>query len=82
MLFTTWQFAGFLVTVLILFYLLPLGWRRYLLLAASLLFYMAWRAPYVVLILGLIVIDYTAARVIGRQSGHRRKTALLVSLCW
>jgi alginate O-acetyltransferase complex protein AlgI len=79
-LFTTWPFAGFLVAVLLLFYLLPHPWRRYLLLAASLLFYMAWKARFVFLILALIVIDYTAARVIHAQSGRRRKVALLVSL--
>lgn len=80
MLFTTWQFAGFLAAVLLLFCLLPRPWRRYLLLAASLLFYMAWKARFVFLILGLIAIDYTAARVIAGQSGRRRKVALWVSL--
>ncbi len=80
MLFTTWPFAGFLAAVLLLFYLLPRPLRRYLLLAASLLFYMAWKARFVFLILALIAIDYTAARVIHVQSGRRRKAALLVSL--
>ena len=80
MLFTTWPFAGFLAAVLLLFYLLPRPHRRYLLLAASLLFYMAWKARFVFLILALIAIDYTAARVIHAQSGRRRKVALLVSL--
>ncbi|MDR3700631.1 MAG: MBOAT family O-acyltransferase [Candidatus Sulfopaludibacter sp.] len=80
MLFTTWPFAGFLVVVLVLFFLLPRPHRRYLLLAASLLFYMAWKARFVFLILALIAIDYTAARVIHAQSGRRRRVALLVSL--
>ena len=80
MLFTTWPFAGFLAAVLILFYLLPRSSRRYLLLTASLLFYMAWKARFVFLILALIAVDYTAARVIGAQSGRRRKLALLASL--
>jgi D-alanyl-lipoteichoic acid acyltransferase DltB (MBOAT superfamily) len=79
-LFTTWPFAAFLAAVLLLFYLLPRRWRPCLLLAASLLFYMAWRARFVFLILGLIAIDYTAARVIAAQSGRRRKMALWVSL--
>ena len=61
MLFTTFSFAIFLPVVLVLFYILPRPARRYLLLAASLLFYMAWKAKFVVLILGLITVDYFAA---------------------
>src|SRR5580700_11442165 len=80
MLFTTFTFLGFLVVVLALFYLLPQRFRRYLLLAASLVFYMAWRAKYVVLILGLITVDYFAAQWISRREGASRRMALVVSL--
>jgi alginate O-acetyltransferase complex protein AlgI len=80
MLFTTFTFLGFLVVVLALFYLLPQRFRRYLLLAASLIFYMAWRVKYVVLILGLITVDYFAALWISRREGASRRMALVVSL--
>jgi alginate O-acetyltransferase complex protein AlgI len=80
MLFTTFTFLGFLVVVLALFYLLPQTWRRYLLLAASLIFYMAWRVKFVVVILGLITVDYFAALWISRREGASRRVALLVSL--
>jgi len=80
MLFTTFSFVAFLCLVLSLFYVLPKTWRRYLLLGASLFFYMAWKAQYVVLILGLITIDYFAALWIVHKEGHARKVALLVSL--
>ena len=80
MLFTTLNFAVFLLVVLSLFYLLPRPARRYLLLAASLFFYMAWNVKFVVLILGLITIDYFAALWIVHKQGHARRTALLVSL--
>jgi len=80
MLFTTFTFLGFLLAVLVLFYVLPQRYRRYLLLAASLLFYMAWRAKFVVLILGLITVDYFAALWISRREGAPRRVALLVSL--
>jgi alginate O-acetyltransferase complex protein AlgI len=80
-LFTTLNFAVFLVVVLALFYLLPRPARRYLLLAASMFFYMAWNVKYVVLILGLITIDYFAALWIIHKEGSARKLALLVSLC-
>src|SRR5277367_1717196 len=80
MLFTTFSFLIFLLVVLVLFYILPRPYRRYLLLAASLFFYMAWRAKFVVLILGLITVDYFAALWISRREGAQRRVALLVSL--
>src|ERR1022692_2854722 len=80
MLFTTFTFLGFLVVVLVLFYVLPQRWRRYLLLAASLVFYMAWRVKFIVVILGLITVDYFAALWISRREGAARRMALVVSL--
>ena len=80
MLFTTLSFVVFLVAVLTLFYVFPRPWRRYLLLASSLFFYMAWNAKYVVLILGLITIDYAAALWIISREGWQRRMALVVSL--
>jgi D-alanyl-lipoteichoic acid acyltransferase DltB (MBOAT superfamily) len=80
MLFTTFSFVVFLPVVLLLFYVLPRPARRYLLLAASLFFYMMWRAKFVILILGLITVDYFAALWISRRHGARRRAALLLSL--
>src|SRR5271165_6082722 len=80
MLFTTLNFVVFLVIVLALFYALPRPWRRYLLLASSLFFYMAWNAKYVLVILSLITIDYAAALWIVKREGWHRRVALLVSL--
>lgn len=80
MLFTTLNFAIFLVAVLALFYALPRPARRYLLLAASLFFYMAWIPRYVAILLLLITIDYFAALWIESREGARRHAALLVSL--
>ncbi|MEP6714136.1 MAG: MBOAT family O-acyltransferase [Terriglobia bacterium] len=81
MLFTTIPFLVFLVCVLVLFYALPKGARRYLLLGASLFFYASWNAKYLILLLGLITIDYAAAIWIHRRAGWHRRMALLVSLC-
>ncbi len=80
MLFTTLPFLAFLVTVLILFYAFPRPARRYLLLAASLFFYAAWNAKYLVLLIGLISIDYFAARWIRHRQGWHRRMALIVSV--
>jgi D-alanyl-lipoteichoic acid acyltransferase DltB (MBOAT superfamily) len=81
MLFTSLDFAVFLVVVLALFYLLPKPARKYLLLAASLYFYMAWIPRYVAILLLLITIDYLAALWIESREGARRHAALVVSLC-
>jgi len=80
MLFTTFQFALFLAVVLGLHYALPRPARRYLLLGASLYFYMAWNPKFVVLILALITIDFFAAKWIVSREGHARRMALLFSL--
>jgi len=81
MLFNTPQFFVFLGVVLIAFYSSPRSWRRIILLAASYFFYMSWIPKFILLLLALTVIDYTAARWIARtESPRSRKTALIVSL--
>jgi alginate O-acetyltransferase complex protein AlgI len=80
MLFTTWQFWSFLVVVLALFYAGPRPLRRYILLFASLYFYMCWNARFVVFLLTLITIDYAAALWIDASVGWRRRAALVLSL--
>jgi D-alanyl-lipoteichoic acid acyltransferase DltB (MBOAT superfamily) len=80
MLFTTWAFWIFLVVVLALFYLSPRPARRYILLAASLYFYMSWNPRFVLLLLTLITVDYFAAIWIESRTGPRRQAALLLSL--
>ena len=81
MLFNTPQFFAFLAVVLIAFYASPRSWRRIILLAASYFFYMSWIPKFILLLLALTVIDYTAARWIARTDApHSRKIALIVSL--
>jgi alginate O-acetyltransferase complex protein AlgI len=80
MLFTTPTFVAFLAITLIFFYVLPKPARRYLLLTASLVFYMAWKAKFVLLLLTLITTDYFAALWIVHKEGKARRIALLVSL--
>ncbi len=81
MLFQTPQFFAFLAVVLALFYAVPPAWRKYILLAASYYFYMSWIPVFILLLLSLTAIDYTAARWIARASSPaHRKTALVISL--
>src|ERR1700721_615665 len=76
MLFNTPQFFAFLPVVLILFYTAPRSWRKYILLAASYFFYMSFIPKFILLLLSLTAIDYTAARWIARtRSPHSRKAA-------
>jgi D-alanyl-lipoteichoic acid acyltransferase DltB (MBOAT superfamily) len=80
MLFTTWNFWLFLVVVLAAFYASPRAARRYILLAASLYFYMSWNPRFVLLLLTLITVDYFAAQWIEERTGAQRHSALVLSL--
>ena len=51
MAFNSLQFAIYLPTVCILYFILPVKYRNYWLLAASYYFYMSWNVKYVFLIL-------------------------------
>jgi alginate O-acetyltransferase complex protein AlgI len=79
--FNTIQFFEFLAVVLVLFYTSPLRFRRYILLFASYYFYGSWNAKFIVLLLTLTVIDYTAGLWIPSFApGPKRKAVLILSL--
>lgn len=79
MLFNTPQFFLFLGVVLASFYAASPRWRRPILLAASYYFYMSWNPKFILLLLTLTVLDYTAALLIARATLHR-KAFLIASL--
>jgi alginate O-acetyltransferase complex protein AlgI len=80
MLFTTWNFWLFLLIVFAAFYLSPRRARRYVLLAASVYFYMSWNPRFVLLLFTLITVDYFAAQWIEARTDKARHMALLLSL--
>jgi alginate O-acetyltransferase complex protein AlgI len=80
MLFNTTQFFIFLSIVLAVFYAAPRVFRRVILLVASYVFYLSWNYKFVVLLLGLTVVDYGAAIAIERADAKRKKPFLLISL--
>ncbi len=81
MLFNTTQFFLFLAIVLVLFYTAPRSWRKLILLVASYFFYMSWNPKFILLLLALTVIDYTAALWITRvEPGRKKKLLLILSL--
>jgi alginate O-acetyltransferase complex protein AlgI len=80
MLFNSFSFLIFFPTVTILYFSIPHAYRWFFLLVASCIFYMAF-IPIYILVLGLtIAIDYTAALLIERSEGKRRKLYLIVSI--
>ncbi|MBZ5725323.1 MAG: MBOAT family protein [Acidobacteriia bacterium] len=82
MLFNTTGFFVFLAVVLLLFYACPRALRRYLLLAASYFFYGSWNYKFIVLLLTLTAIDYTAGIWLERfRPGAKKRAVLIVSLC-
>ncbi len=82
MLFNTSRFFLFLAVVLFAFYSAPRSWRKPILLAASYFFYMFWNPKFILLLLTLTAIDYTAGLWIARtESPRRRKLLLILSLC-
>src|SRR3984957_13287370 len=80
MLFNTIPFFVFFAVVLVLFYAAPRSWRRVILLVASYYFYLSWNYKFVVLLLGLTVVDFGAAIAIERAPQSRKKLFLLSSL--
>lgn len=79
MLFNSFQYAGFLAGVVIAFWLLPIKIRSWLLLGASLYFYMSWRWEYVFLILFQGCLSYWAALVLERFTEVRTRRLVLIS---
>lgn len=71
MLITSLNFAGFVLAVLALYHLLPRQAQNYLLLVASYLFYISWAWQFAILLLGVTLFNFHAARRLQarRQAG-------------
>lgn len=81
MLFNSLDFFLCLPIVLGLYFALPHAGKRYLLIAASLGFYMYWSVPYVGLLLLSALVDYSVARRMdGEESVPLRRVLLFASL--
>ena len=80
MLFNSLSFLLFFPTVTVLFFLIPHAYRWFFLLAASCLFYMAFIPIYILVLALTIAIDYTAALLIEKSEGWKRKGWLILSI--
>ncbi|AFM24498.1 MBOAT family O-acyltransferase [Desulfomonile tiedjei] len=81
MIFNSVTYVVFLVTVVLLYWVLPQKPRRWLLLLSGLTFYGFWRLEYIPVMLFQTVTDYTLARMIyGTADPRRRKLLLVITL--
>jgi alginate O-acetyltransferase complex protein AlgI len=78
--FQSYEFWIFVAGVALLFYLSPLAWRRYVLLAASYYFYARWNGWYVVFLFALTASDFLIALALQRTSGRPRQTLLTAGI--
>ena len=80
MLFNSLQFLVFFPVVTALYFLAPHRIRWLLLLAASGVFYAAFIPKYLLILVFLILVDYTAGLTIEGASGTRRRAFLVASI--
>lgn len=67
----------FLISTLAVFYILPVKYRNYLLIAASLFFYMYVKLSYALIIISIIISNYLIGIKIEEASGKKLKTRYL-----
>jgi D-alanyl-lipoteichoic acid acyltransferase DltB (MBOAT superfamily) len=79
MLFTSLHWIVFLLVVFVVFHAAPGRWRRWLMLGASIYFYASWSAPYLLLIFGQLLVDWTCGHLLGRTEDPRRRKRLLLT---
>jgi alginate O-acetyltransferase complex protein AlgI len=80
--FNSFSFLWFLPVVLICYYAIP-SWsgRKLLLLVASYFFYACWNPPFVFLLAGSSLIDYTIGRALGTITSPRKRKLLVAASC-
>ena len=80
MLFVSPKFIIFFPVVAALYYLLPHSYRRWFLLAASSVFYMAYFPAYIAVLIFVIALGYFTAVLIDRSCGRARKAWLAAGI--
>jgi alginate O-acetyltransferase complex protein AlgI len=80
MLFNSFQYWIFFLTVVVLFYSVRFRFGKLLLVCASYVFYMWWDPRFIVLILTSTVVDYYLGIFLETATGRRKKLLLVVSL--
>lgn len=73
MAFNSLEYLLFFLIVSILYYSIPFRFRWIMLLIASYLFYMAWKPPYVLIIITQTIVAYGTALMIGKLSDRHSR---------
>lgn len=73
MLFNSWQYIFFFISVLILYFLLDKKLRIYLLFIASYVFYSVWSWKFAVLMFGVSVLNFICGNKIHNASSNKNK---------
>jgi alginate O-acetyltransferase complex protein AlgI len=79
MLFNSFQYLFFFVTIIISYYLLPRKYRWMLLLAGSYFFYMSWKPMYILLIVFSTLVDYTVGLKMAKTDNRKLRVRYLVT---
>ncbi|CAM3628211.1 putative alginate O-acetylase AlgI [Bordetella sputigena] len=81
MLFNSFEFLGFFLVFLAVFFAVPAKRQPLVLLVASYLFYMGWRPSFAILLAFTTIIDYTTALAMEEARGPRgRRLAMIIAL--
>ena len=82
MLFNSFLFLVFFITVLIVYYSIPSwSYKKYFLLAASYIFYASWNPPFAILLLFSSIIDYSIGLKISSEQRQKYRRFLLIISC-
>ncbi|MFB9265479.1 MBOAT family O-acyltransferase [Bradyrhizobium erythrophlei] len=80
MLFNSFEFCGFFIAFLAVFFLLPRG-QPFVLLIGSYIFYISWRPSFALLLALTTIVDYTTALMMARaRTEAGRKAAMVIAL--
>jgi D-alanyl-lipoteichoic acid acyltransferase DltB (MBOAT superfamily) len=80
--FNSFSYLWFLPAVLVVYYAIP-SWRgrKIALLVASYFFYACWNPPFVLLLAGSSLLDYTLGPLLGRIGDPRTRKLLVATSC-
>ncbi|MEW5947600.1 MAG: MBOAT family O-acyltransferase [bacterium] len=81
MLFNSNPYVLLLVSTFILYNLVPAGFRKYVLIAGSAVFYASWSLPFLLMLYGIITVNYIAGLLI-ESMPDRKKLILTVSIAF
>src|SRR5208337_2741703 len=79
MLFTSIQWLVFLAIVFVGYHCLPTRARQWFMLGASLYFYSSWSAPFLLLIGGQLLIDWTCGYILARTDDPRQRKLVVTA---